>query len=1036
MADLATLRIAVDSRPVDQAANDLDELAASARRAEGATDSLTSSTRTTSAAMAGMSNAVRQARAAQDAAASAVAGIGGAARLSANQMTNLSYQVQDLAVQLASGAPPMMAFMQQGSQIAGIMQASQMGVMGFTKAVIASTAAALAAVAMNPVFLAIAATVGIVSAAVNMMADDITKSSGVTVTATDVMLGAFDVLRDYVANKVTAAFNYFGIDAGKAWETVVNYTRKGINIVIGLVSLVPRIFAEAFQVVPQIIEKVFSGDFSGALSLALSAARNIAVGTFKRDFIGDLSGTFRDAALNRATQRQAEGAGESVGRALGRGVGRGAREAVKAELGDLLTDIDQILVDAAKRMNASDIARQEMETTEFWDVIQKKGEAEVKAAQDAAKARAKTNDQMKKTVDYLDKMLGLDGNAGKLLGGLSKGFPEFFSKMSDAFGKLKGTLDNFLQGLGTTFKEIAGGAAAGGAAAKLTGGSAIGGQVGGAIGQEIGSSISALGKFGGPIGAIAGGILGGVIGGMLKKTKKASATIEAIGGEAAIASIKGNSGKMKAAAEGMANSLIDGLMGIANQFNATLGDLNVSIGQRNKTFRVDMTGQGRTKGMPSFKTEEEAVRYAMQQAIRDGAISGLRAGAQALLQAEGNLERQLEKALAFEGVFNRLAEATDPLNYNLGLLDKEFANLRKIFAEAGASAEDLAALEQLYGIERTKILEEYTAAVNDNNEAVQDAIELARQRQSLEARILDLQGDAAGALAIQRRLELEAMDESLRPLQKQIYALEDAAAMAEAAAAAEAERAAAIAAAEAERAAAISDAQSVLRDAYKREASVLQDTANNFRAMGKALREFANDIRGFIVGSNSMSRNLEQEFFATAQMARLGNAQAMEALPGLGRDLADFVMQNAPDRVSMIRQLAAIENEATAAADVADRRASIAELQLTALNQQVAQLVAIEEEVVTVAQAINRLTAVMAAANGVQAPPATASASSTVYDSNQVATFSSNANTSEQVSALRDEMKVALFQIAKNTGQTATQLIRWDGEGLPDARGY
>jgi hypothetical protein len=171
-------------------------------------------------------------------------------------------------------------------------------------------------------------------------------------------------------------------------------------------------------------------------------------------------------------------------------------------------------------------------------------------------------------------------------------------------------------------------------------------------------------------------------------------------------------------------------------------------------------------------------------------------------------------------------------------------------------------------------------------------------------------------------------------------------------------------------------------------------------------------------------------------MARLGNAQAMEALPGLGRDLADFVMQNAPDRVSMIRQLAAIENEATAAADVADRRASIAERQLNALNQQVAQLVAIEEEVVTVAQAINRLTAVMAAANGVQAPPATASASSTVYDSNQVATFSSNANTSEQVSALRDEMKVALFQIAKNTGQTATQLIRWDGEGLPDARGY
>lgn len=57
--------------------------------------------------------------------------------------------------------------------------------------------------------------------------------------------------------------------------------------------------------------------------------------------------------------------------------------------------------------------------------------------------------------------------------------------------------------------------------------------------------------------------------------------------------------------------------------------------------------------------------------------------------------------------------------------------------------------------------------------AAQNEQALARSRQDLEIRIMELSGDTAGALAAQRALELAGMDESLRPLQQRIYLLQD-----------------------------------------------------------------------------------------------------------------------------------------------------------------------------------------------------------------------------------------------------------------------
>lgn len=65
--------------------------------------------------------------------------VGGQSRLTAAQLTNLSYQLNDVFVSLASGQPPLMVLIQQGSQIAQVM--GPVGVTGTLKGVAQAIAA-------------------------------------------------------------------------------------------------------------------------------------------------------------------------------------------------------------------------------------------------------------------------------------------------------------------------------------------------------------------------------------------------------------------------------------------------------------------------------------------------------------------------------------------------------------------------------------------------------------------------------------------------------------------------------------------------------------------------------------------------------------------------------------------------------------------------------------------------------------------------------------------------------------------------------
>lgn len=254
-------------------------------------------------------------------------------------------------------------------------------------------------------------------------------------------------------------------------------------------------------------------------------------------------------------------------------------------------------------------------------------------------------------------------------------------------------------------------------------GSALGGAIGNALGDVFGKEngplskglnkiFSGLGDFAGPLGSIAGGLLGGLIGGALKTVPRASATIGGSGGSLQVAAVTGTSEALRDQATSSADSAIATLQQIADQFgvgiDASRG--SVSIGSRNGKFRVDTSGRGITKtkkGAIDFGEDgSAAIQAATLDLIRDGVLVGLRRGSQALLQNAKDLQVGLQKALKFESVFTRLKEIEDPVGAALDAVDKEFSNLRRIFDEAGASAEELASLEKLYGIQRTEAVKQ------------------------------------------------------------------------------------------------------------------------------------------------------------------------------------------------------------------------------------------------------------------------------------------------------------------------------------------
>ena len=165
--------------------------------------------------------------------------------------------------------------------------------------------------------------------------------------------------------------------------------------------------------------------------------------------------------------------------------------------------------------------------------------------------------------------------------------------------------------------------------------------------------------------------------------------------------------------------------------------IGVSIGVRNKNFRVDTTGAGRTKGagvLDFGQDQAAAVKAAIADAIKDGVIQGISAGAQRLIQSGKDIDKQLQKALSFEGTLARAKALRDPVGAALDTLDKEFTRLRSIFTEAGASAAEYADLEKLYGAERAQAVKQATESLTGSLRGLLDDLTIGNDALSLRDR--------------------------------------------------------------------------------------------------------------------------------------------------------------------------------------------------------------------------------------------------------------------------------------------------------------
>jgi murein DD-endopeptidase MepM/ murein hydrolase activator NlpD len=178
-----------------------------------------------------------------------------------------------------------------------------------------------------------------------------------------------------------------------------------------------------------------------------------------------------------------------------------------------------------------------------------------------------------------------------------------------------------------------------------------------------------------------------------------------------VSSVSGNSAKYRAAVSGASDTAMSNIQRIAEALGATItGSGSVSIGMRNGTYRVDPTGSGKVKtkkgAIDVGSDVTAAVQLATLNLIQDGILGGLRAGTQRLLAGAKDLDTGINNALAFEGVFSELKGILDPVGAAVDALNKRFVGLQKIFAEAGASAEEYAQLQQLYDLERAQAIEQ------------------------------------------------------------------------------------------------------------------------------------------------------------------------------------------------------------------------------------------------------------------------------------------------------------------------------------------
>ena len=1026
MTDFANLNINIDSTQAGEASRDLDRLAETGRRTEAAIDRLGDTAAHTGAQIKGAGKAASDMASAAQIAARATTSVGDTGKLSAHHMQNLAFQFQDLGVQMAMAAQSssplkmgLMALMQQGTQINGIMNQAGLSVGGLAKQMGGATVRFAKA---HPILVALAVAAGAASGAFQLFQAQIDKTGEVkrfadglgltkkemkelgpvTVTAGDAVKGLWKTISDGLglesvfksikgyavsafglilgAGKIAVAGIYAGFAGayngikviwsslpsiiGEAAIGAANMAINGLNyllrksaeyintfsgLVNSMLAKVPGLdgFRLGQVTAPQI--SAISNPYSGAGKKAGSAfaagfsdAYGEAISGMDK-FGATLTDNIVGAAKERLKKKADELIDERSGEKAAKKAGKKAGEAFAKEMAKFVADTWNGLIDsqlAAKELAASERAQQVLDVQ---DDLRKAQQERTQGAIDEADAAAKLNDELRGVIDSLDRLGGFGstlGNIGAIYEALKGGRGDF-SAVNGPMGMILGSLwnvslgkgkngeikllgeeltkgfDKVLQGIfgeNGKFTNLLKGAGFGAATGQLLfGQNNKGAQIGGALGGALGQAV------GGPIGNVIGSIIGSVIGGVFNKRPRGSGSVSA-----GSISSSANDASIKDGLDSFGLGLQQSIASIAQQLGGTVGAYSVGIGRYKDYYQVSSRSDDPNLGGTYFGKKSKnavydgldaaaAMRAAILAAIEQGAIKGIREGAVRLLKAGKDIESQLAKALKFQGVFDELKAATDPLGSALDAVTKRFDELRTIFDEAGASAEEYAQLEQLLAIKRAE-------AADDARKTVLDKI---RDPYELQIRLLELMGKSEDALAASRLLELAGMKAALQPLQAMVYQLEDA-----------------------------------------------RKVIDTFSPLADDLKKFRDELLG---GNSKQSFGVvAAQFRAVALAAANGDATAMGNLRGSATSFLDAARANAGSGLEYRRALGTVLASVDQSIFAAETQIDYAQAQIDAVN-----------------------------------------------------------NTADILSQMREEMAVLQTQIVSNTGYVANLWKRFEVDGLP-----
>ena len=195
--------------------------------------------------------------------------------------------------------------------------------------------------------------------------------------------------------------------------------------------------------------------------------------------------------------------------------------------------------------------------------------------------------------------------------------------------------------------------------------------------------------------------------------------------------------------------------------------------------------------MPDIDSENARAQYRALIEAQDPATESGQKTIAMLLQLAGAFASVTDAAGASAEAANTSAAAVAAREKEIA--DKRFSIQQQILRAEGKDREALdadRAREYAAAAALSPELAELTNhlwEIQDAAEAAAAATKLANAGRDQDIQIMELQGNAAGALAARRDVELAAMDPLLREKQKYIYALQDEAAATAAAAAAKAE---------------------------------------------------------------------------------------------------------------------------------------------------------------------------------------------------------------------------------------------------------